>query len=104
MPPATAFTPASAARPGYRASLISCSHEFTEGTTMKLRIALLGLVSLVAMAISTPAHLQGQQTPDAQQHEQHRAGTAAPPAQAAAGQQADMAKMMAAMKATDLKV
>lgn len=71
---------------------------------MKLRIALLAAVSLVAVVISTPAHLRGQQTADAQQHEQHHFETAPTPAQAAAGQQGDMAKMMAAMKANDQKV
>jgi hypothetical protein len=69
---------------------------------MTLRIAFLGIMSLAALLISGPARLSGQQAPDAQ-HDQHHPGTTAPPA-AAAGQQSDMAKMMATMHASDQKL
>jgi hypothetical protein len=71
---------------------------------MKFRIVMLVGASLVAVFISKPAHLRGQQAPEAQQHEQHHPATAEPTAQASACQQPDMAKMMAAMKATDQKL
>ncbi len=69
---------------------------------MKFRIAILVVMSVLAMLISKPAHLHSQQAVDAQQHEQHHPGTAQPLAQAV--DQPDMAKMMAMMNANDQKL
>ena len=69
---------------------------------MKFRIAVLAVVSVVAMFVTRPAPLHGEQAPDAKQHEQHHP-TAEPPAQAATGQP-DMARMMSAMNANDEKL
>lgn len=69
---------------------------------MKARILVLGLASVVAAFVSTPAHLHGAQTPE--QHDQHHPEAAAAPAQAPGDQQAAMMAMMAQMKASELKL
>jgi hypothetical protein len=70
---------------------------------MKVRIALIAVVSLLATFLSGSSAVPGQQSSDAQ-HEQHhpaRAQTATPATQA---DHAHMAQMMAAMKANDQKL
>jgi ABC-type glycerol-3-phosphate transport system substrate-binding protein len=71
---------------------------------MTSRIASLAVLSLfVAVFMSAPARLHGQQ-PSQAQHEQHHPDTAAQPAQAAGDQRATMMSMMATMHANDQKL
>jgi hypothetical protein len=71
---------------------------------MTSRIAILAVLSLFAgFFVSSPAHLHGQQPPQAED-EQHHPGTTDQPAQAQPGQQASMMKMMATMHANDQKL
>jgi hypothetical protein len=74
---------------------------------MKSRIAMLAVISLLAVFVSQPAHLHGQQAATAQDHAQHHPEAAQPPAAAAApagDAKANMMSMMARMKATDPKL
>ena len=70
---------------------------------MKFRLSILLAVVLCAGWSLKPRILFGQQA-QPQQHEQHRPDATPPPATTGAGQQPDMAKMMAAMKANDRKL
>jgi hypothetical protein len=67
-------------------------------------MALLVVVSVLAVFTSKPAHLYGQQAPDAQQHEQHHPNATEPAVKGKTGQPPEMARMMAAMNANDLKL
>jgi hypothetical protein len=71
---------------------------------MKYRIAILAAVSVFAAFVSKPAHVNGQQSTDTQQHEQHHPGATEPPPPAVGDPQANMMSMMARMKATDPKL
>jgi hypothetical protein len=70
---------------------------------MKLRVALFSLVSLIAIGFSPSVQLRGQDIPD-NLHKHDHGVIDSHQAQPTAGQQSDMAKMMAAMKATDQKL
>jgi hypothetical protein len=71
---------------------------------MASRIAILAVWSLfAAFAVSSPAHLHGQQ-PSQTEHEQHHPGTTNQPAQPQPDQQASMMKMMATIRANDQKL
>jgi hypothetical protein len=71
---------------------------------MRLQIATLAAASVVALFISQPPHLHGQQATDPAQHEQHHPGTPAPSVPSAPQQQPEMALMMTAMKANNQKL
>lgn len=68
---------------------------------MKFQVTVvLALALVLGLSSLKPTNLLGQQA-QSQQHEQHHSDATEPSAKANAGQQSDMAKMMAAMKAND---
>jgi hypothetical protein len=76
-----------------------------EGLAMKYRIAfaMMAVTSVIAVFMSVPALVHGQQAPQAQQHEEHHPGN--PPATATPSTpDGNMMGMMARMKASDAKL
>jgi hypothetical protein len=67
-------------------------------------MAVLAAMFLATVLVSQPAQVHGQQTPPAQQHEEHHSDVTRPPGPVSAAPQANMMNMMANMKATDAKL
>ena len=69
----------------------------------RIAIAMMAMISVIAIFMSAPARVHGQQAPQAQQHEEHHPG-APPSAAAPATPDGNMMGMMARMKASDAKL
>jgi hypothetical protein len=70
---------------------------------MNYRMAFMATTLVVAIFMSAPARVHGQQAPQAQQHEEHHPGVP-PSAAAPATPDGNMMGMMARMKASDAKL